>query len=82
MTYSGVAPDASAPVKATLPSPVDVFAEWFRSVPPEVDVGLVAALAIARIDRRAPLHPDAVVLRAMFAAFAGNRRVPRPALHR
>ncbi len=60
------------------PSPIDVFAEWFRSVPAEADLALAAAQAIAQIDRRASSHPDVVLLRAMLASFAGTRATYKP----
>ncbi len=63
---------------APLPSPIDVFAQWFRSVPPEADLAMAAALAIAQIDRRASSHPDAALLRAILASFAGSRPVCQP----
>lgn len=71
---------SSAPPR--LPSPVDVFADWFKSLPPEVDLEAAAAIVVARIDQRSPSHPDAAMLRALFAAFAGNRHLSTPTSNR
>jgi hypothetical protein len=67
---------------SALPSAVDVFAEWFKSIPPGVDLELAAARAIAQIDRGRLSHPDVVLLRAMLAAFAGPRASSKPVFHR
>jgi hypothetical protein len=58
-------------VAPPLPSAVDVFAAWFRSQPADADLAQAAAKAIARIDARAPVHPDALLLRTMLGAFVG-----------
>lgn len=76
--FPSAAGGSATKANASLPSPVDVFADWFKSLPPGVDIEVAAVLAIARIDERAPSHLDAQLLRAIFAAFAGSRYANTP----
>lgn len=54
-----------------LPAPEDVFADWLVSVPHHADLAAAARKQIALIDRRAPLHPQALMLRTLLTAVAG-----------
>lgn len=55
-----------------LPPPEEVFVDWLMSVPHDADLEAAARGQIALIDRRAPLHPDVLCLRALLAAVAGD----------
>lgn len=61
-----------------LPPPQEVFVDWLMSVPADADLETAARRQIALIDRRIPLHPDALVLRTLLAAVAGSGSWPKP----
>jgi hypothetical protein len=64
---------------APLPEPEDVFMEWLVSLPRGADLEAAALRQIGLIDRRAPLGPQGLRLRALFAAVAVPEIGPKPA---
>lgn len=67
-------PEPSRP----LPSPVKVFLDWLEWLPPQSNIQLEAARAVAHIDRRGLQHRDALALRTLLDAVAGPASGPKP----